>query len=189
NDAVAISIYRPDVRLGFTLGLTATPSYASSIVTPDSPGNFSAQAGVFPGQSALALWNFNYYVGWSSLAGASGSFSARLLVDSDPSDAFNPVPAGGGIPIPLATDGALDPVGGLEQDSWNMGFSALLPFNQFSPGAAGVYTFELDLLQSAQVVARTLINVHVVASSVPEPSSLALLAAAMLPFALRRRRK
>ena len=153
DDAVAITVYRPGAGgVIFTLGLTATPRFASPAVTSDGTGNFFAQAGGYPGQTALALWNFDYYLGWSSLAGAS-DYTARLLVDSDLGDAFNPVPAGTGIPIPLAAGGVLHPLGGLDQDSANMGFASLLPFNHFSPTAAGIYTFELDLLRSGDVVA------------------------------------
>lgn len=168
NHAVAISTTGPTAP-EVTLGLTATQRFFNPAVTNDGAGRFFAPTGVdttSPASvaAALARWNFDFYIGGT---GAS-SYTYELLFDVDPSAAEN---------FKTVT------FSGAAENSWNLGFDLFEAAGaySFSPNANGEYSFVLRALSigAAPVqVAATSIVVQV--GELPEPGTLALVAAALL---------
>jgi hypothetical protein len=190
------------IAIGATLALTSFVSSASAVVTLDqnlasgwtqgtgtSNGHFAVDAeanGVELGLRASirgpgggpitptgnlyiapvgstppgrALWNFEFSVNPGSLLGTHS-----LLTITGPGGvfAFNPA-------------SILDntPLGGpLYQNSENLGFAFLGGPINFNPNASGIYTFDLKLFSSADLL---LGDVSIQVNAVPEPSTWAML--------------
>lgn len=172
-----------------TLGLTAHQRFVNPAVTsPGSNGIFQATPGadVGNGQPTYARWNFGFYANSSAT-----DLTYRLFYDTDP-----------GINTDLSNLGSIS-IGsgaGTFENSWNLGMAFLqidlAPFitpplyGAFDPAVAGEYSFMLQASDTSGVVgtAAILVNVGNV-TAVPEPGTLALLAAALAGTWLRRRRK
>lgn len=167
NNAVAITNLN-----GVTLGLTATPRYASPAVTNNGAGVFQAEGGAYGPGDNLALWSFDFYVGGASINAYTykllGDYSAAVG-DAEGSYADISVFLSGAAGS-LATPGTI-------QNSENLGFGT--SFAQFNPNVAGEYGFILAAYdQAGREVSRSAILVDV--SQVPEPASLALVGIALL---------
>jgi hypothetical protein len=140
-----------------TLGLTATQRYSNPALGNDGFGTFFATAGQnnglgVPPHSIGPTWNFDYYINADNVI---GTYTYQLIYSDNTT----------GVSTTLAL-----PAG---QDSWNLSMGFLnTPLNTigFNPNAAGVYGFELDVLDAdKRVVGTTAINVDV--ASVPDGGS------------------
>jgi hypothetical protein len=138
-------------------------------IVGDAPG------GTGPASGTFARWNFNFFIGGSDKAG----YSYKLLYDFDPT--VGNAPAQGGT-YPVIAGYA---------NSWNLGFG-FLDLNgstapNFDPNASGEYRFRLEAYSGESMVTYSEMNV---VTSVPEPSSYALVAAGLAGLvAVRRRRR
>lgn len=176
NGAVAITTLAGDV----TLGLTATPRFASPAVTNNGAGVFQATAGAYGPGDNLALWSFNFYIGGAGQTAYEyklfGDYSAAV---GDADSAYTDITAYLNVPDSHLTAGTT-------QNSENLGFGTTLA--QFDPSVAGQYGFILAAYNQAGVeVGRSAILVNV--GTVPEPASLALVGVALLGMAGGMRRK
>jgi hypothetical protein len=139
---------------GVELGLRASLRFVGPI-TPT--GNlYTAPAG---NSSGKALWNFEFSVNPGSLLGTHS-----LLTITGPGGvlAFNPQ---------LILDNT--PSGGpLYQNSENLAFAFLGGPINFNPNASGLYTFDLKLFSSDDLL---LGDVSIQVNAVPEPSTWAML--------------
>ena len=158
-----------------------------------SPGQYNPALGCnTPGSSNYATWNFNFYVGGPT----AGDYTYKLLMDIDPGTS---VDMGQVAFLP----GALPALGGVYQDSWNLGMLAPTggcnpplfevcyappPTGSFDYNAPGVYSFDLAQIDEyGHTVADVAMNVNVT----PEPATLVLLGTGLLGIAgvVRRRRR
>ncbi|MGV3709579.1 MAG: PEP-CTERM sorting domain-containing protein [Gemmatimonas sp.] len=176
---------------GVSLNLTAHQRYDNAALTNNGAGVFTAQAGqdantVSP-VPGYAKWNF----GWDIQGANVGQYTYSVLFDMNPG--ANTAQADlGSIIIPNIFPG----VG--YANSWNLGMG-FLPFGfvgpapaytTFDPNAAGEYSFAIVAYDSNQgEVARTSMVVNTV-STVPEPSTYALMTVGLFAvgFAARRKR-
>ncbi len=166
-----------------TLGLRAHQRGTNTVVTTDGNGTFFTAPGADVSTSpaakpGYATWNFGFYVGGD----AAGQYSYRLFYDFDKSV------ANGGLGVATFTPGALG-------DSWNLGMGFLgttigtitAPLATFDRNQAGEYRFILEAVNSAgAAVASTSMTV---VSTVPEPSTYALMAAGLAGLLIVQRRR
>ena len=144
-----------------TLGLTATQRYFNPALTDDGHGTFFATTGLNNGLGATphslgSTWNFDYYISLGDTSGAG--YTVKLVYANNTTGASGTQNFG-----TFHTSGTV-------QDSQNLTFGPYAGDLSFDPLAAGVYGFELDVLNDAgAVVATTAINVNV--RSVPDASS------------------
>lgn len=171
-----------------TLGLTATSRGPSSPpVTNDGAGTFFAQSGEFPDGATddnRSLWNFSFFTEVYGGNGTQADYEFDLLYDFDPAGGTGESDHG-----VLDADAfvSIEPPAGDTQGSQNPGFDYLASdgfftegpaFTPFDPTVAGLYTFSLRAFNLKDVLlgeSAILVNVRNVTTSVPEPSSLALL--------------
>lgn len=192
NDAVMTNSNA--AALGVTLGLTATQRCGSVICNPaltnDGFGTFYASAGTdinppSPG-NPYATWNFGFYIG-----GANASqYNYKIFYDFNPASGNSDYGNLSIAPVPI-------------QDSWNLGMDFLSapsvipgtifpPSGTFDPNASGEYSIGLiayrsELSGALTEVGRTAIQVN--ATTVPEPSTYALMAAGLAGVAFTQRRR
>jgi hypothetical protein len=191
NDAVAITTI-VDGNNTITLGLTATARFAEPPVGNNGAGTFSALAGGFTGNPALARWNFNYYIDIQG-GGKFSDYAISLLYDLDPAVGTD-VSDHGSINFSTAA-----PTATLAQDSQNLGFSFLagpaIPgvltpptFGPFASNASGEYTFALRVSSlNAVDLGESAIRVNV--AEVPEPASLAMWSLGGIGMMIARRKR
>ena len=152
-----------------TLGLTATQRYFNPALTDDGHGTFFATTGLNNGLGGVhgpgSTWNFDYYISLGDTTGTG--YTVKLVY------------ANNGTGVAGTQNFGRFTTSGTVQDSQNLTFSPYSGALSFDPLAAGVYGFELDVLNDAgAIVATTAINVDV--RSVPDTSSTLMLMGAGL---------
>lgn len=191
-----------------------------NIFNSNGDGNYSFPAGTPPTGFGFApdspttpVWNFEWSIN-SNTDGTGGSLSSFLYsiqIDFDPGAgtnflSFDPInddpspdhaigdnstPNGDGSEASDATEyAALIAANNLAQNSWNMEFFNDGPFDIFDPEVPGIYTIALTAFD-LQGLALASVSIDVLVTSVPEPSTLALLLlglAGLLGFARRPRK-
>lgn len=204
SEEVAVSSTIVDGNVTFTVAMSATARYSNPTVTNDGAGTYYATPGSNfggAGESATegALWNFNFYIDVEGSGGAApilADYQFDLYYD------FNT-----GADTPIASLGYLNltnailagsPTATTVEDSQNLMFSFFStalpgfvtpPAGAFDPSAVGEYNFALQVSNtngfSVEAVA---IDVRVAeAVTVPEPSTLLLLAGLVTLACAKRR--
>jgi len=141
---------------GVELGLRASLRFVGPI-TPTGNLYIAPVGSTPPGR---ALWNFEFSVNPGTLV---GTHSLLTITGPGGSFAFNPAT--------LILDNT-PPGGPLYQNSENLGFNFLGGPINFNPNASGIYTFDLKLFSSADLL---LGDVSIQVNAVPEPSTWAML--------------
>lgn len=180
NDAVMITTFD-----NVTLGMSASGRFSNPSPTNNGWGTFYAAPGVDVNAPSpanpYATWNFNWYIGGAN----KDRYSYVLFYD------FNPAAANADhLPGPLGSFGVY-PAG--TQNSWNLGMDFLDPTPvgapTFDPNAQGEYSFAL-VAYNGQGVEAGRSAIVVSTTTVPEPSTYALVAAGLAGlFAAHRRRR
>ena len=184
NGAVMVNSSGP---VGVTLGITAHQRYSNPALTNNGAGTFYASPGVdinppSSGTDPYATWNFGFYIGGQN----AWDYTHELLYD------FNPAVGNSG-------RGSIQLLPG--EDSWNLGMNFLgttvtpsitaPTYALFDPSVAGLYSFSLVTRNSnggIEAQAGMDVNVRGV-STVPEPSTYALMAAGLAGLGLVARRR
>lgn len=170
-----------------TLGLTAhSRGNGNPAVTDNGISTFFAAAGADvstapPAQPTYATWNFGFFVGSSAPATDLGF---RLYYD------FDAAPGSAGL-------GYFQWSGFTYQDSWNNGMAFLsnpalvsqVPTGAFNRNAAGDYSYRLVAYSNGFQSEIASVNMNVITSTVPEPSTYVLMASGLLALGLAARRR
>jgi hypothetical protein len=198
NSFVAITNYSSAASLSaLTLGLSAAERCAGSVcgtpVTNDGAGKFTAQVGApFAANPTYASWNVGFYA-----QGNTNLYNFKVLYDFNPA-VGNAASTHG--EFKLFTLSGISGTGGLDQNSFNVGFGYLttgLPifpgvvsppsFAPFNPNVNGEYSFAL--IASDKVSGLELARSAIVINAVPEPEGYVLGLAGLLGFAIAARRR
>lgn len=171
---------------GLTLGLTThSRGNGNPPVTNNGISTFFASAGpdvstAPPAQPTYATWNFALYVS----APQVNEYGFRLYFD------FDAAPGSAGL-------GYVQWTGLSYQDSWNNGMPFLsnpglvaqVPTGTFDRNAGGDYSYRLVAYTNGFQNEVAAVNMNVVTSTVPEPSTYVLMASGLLSLGLAARRR